>query len=196
MSAWLVDTGFSGAVGGDGVLDGGARLPAVDVGGLGRLASKGDRGDAGQLAAAVPPAAVMGAMAGGGVTPACSELFLGSMWSLLKPGVASVACPRGELAGGLADAGVAKLGGLDEASGPDRISPGLAGVKPNIGLGVPAVSPCGAVSGGIKLNGASLGEGAAAGVDALANMLALCSPFAPAMAQNRTMVAHKIPDTQ
>lgn len=196
MPAWLVDTEVPGAVDGVGVLEGGARLLAADVGGPRRLASDGDRGNAGQVAAAVPPAAVVGAVVGGGVVPACPELFLGSMWSLLKPGVAPVACPTAELAGGLDDAGVAKLGVLDEVSGPDGISPGLAGVKPNIGLGLPAVSSCGAVSEGIKLKGAGLGEGAAAGVDALANMLALCSPFAPATAYKSVMAAHWTPNTE
>ena len=174
----LVDAEAVGAADDGGVLEGRAKLLDVGAGGPRPLESDADRVVAGQLAAAEPPAAVEGAVAGEGIVPPCSELFLGRMWSLLKAGVASVPCPTAELACGWADAGAAKLGILDEASGPDEISPegeagdSLGGLKPKIGLGLPAVPPCCVLSGGMKLGGAGLGGVAATGLDALAGMLA------------------------
>ena len=191
----LVDAEAAAAADGGGVLEVNAKLVVVDAGGPRRLESDADRVDAGQLAAAVPPAAAEGAVVGGGVVPPCSELFLGRMWSLLKAGVASVPRPTAELASGSADAGAAKLGILNEASGPDKISPereadgSLGGLKPKIGLGLPAVPPCCVLSGGMKLGGAGLGAVAATGLDALAGMFAGCSHFDPAEAQQRLLIA-------
>lgn len=198
MLALLVDAEAAGAGDGSGMLAGSAKLLVVDAGGPRRLESDADRVDAGQLAAAGSPAAAAGAVTGGGVVPACSELFSGKMWSLLKPGVASVPCLAGKLVSGLADGGAAKLGVLDEASGPDNISPEgeaggrLGGLKRKIGLGLPGEPPCCMLSDGIKLNGAGLGGIAATGLAVLANMLAGCSPCDTAAAKRRevTLKSH------
>ena len=193
MLALLVDAEAAGAADGSGMLAGSAKLLVVDAGGPRRLESEADRVDAGQLAAAGSPAAA--AVAGGGVVPACSELFLGKMWCLLKPGVASAPCLAGKLASSLADAGPAKLGILDEASGPDDISPegeaggSLGGLKPKIGLGLPGELPCCMLNDGIKLNGAGFGGVADTGLDALANILAGCSPFDTAATKQRVVIA-------
>ena len=73
----LNDAEAAGAVDDSGMFEGSAKLLVVDAEGPRRLESDADRVGAGQLAAAVPPAAVAGAVAGGGVVSACSELFLG-----------------------------------------------------------------------------------------------------------------------
>ena len=114
---------------------------------------------------------------------------------MLKPGVASAPGLVGKLAGGLADAGAAQAGSLDEASGPDEISPdgeaggSSGGLKPKTGLGVTAVPPCCMLSDGIEVNSAGLGGVASTGFDTLAGMVAGCSTFDPAAAKRRRIIA-------